>query len=78
MSLDIHDVDGFRELNKLSAELDEKFGIPGNRLFYLALAPELFGPVSFNLRDGGMLESKGWNKLVIEKPFGYDLESARS
>ena len=77
MSLDIHDVDGFRELNKLSAELDEKFGINGNRLFYLALAPELFGPVSFNLRNGGLLESKGWNKLVIEKPFGYDLQSAR-
>ncbi|CDN42301.1 MULTISPECIES: glucose-6-phosphate dehydrogenase [Paenibacillus] len=75
--LDIHNVDGFRELNQLSSELDEKFGIEGNRLFYLALAPELFGPVSFNLRDGGLLESKGWHKLVIEKPFGYDLESAR-
>ena len=77
MSLDIHNPDGFRELNKLSDELDEKFGIPGNRLFYLALAPELFGPVSFNLREGGLLESKGWHRLVIEKPFGYDLPSAQ-
>lgn len=77
MSLDIHHPDGFRELNKLSDELDEKFGIPGNRLFYLALAPELFGPVSFNLREGGLLESKGWHRLVIEKPFGYDLPSAQ-
>ncbi|MBO7746934.1 glucose-6-phosphate dehydrogenase [Paenibacillus sp. MWE-103] len=77
MSLDINNVDGFRELARLTADLDVKFDIPGNRLFYLALAPELFGPVSFNLRDGGMLESKGWNRLVIEKPFGYDLESAR-
>jgi len=77
MSLDINNVDGFRELNNLTKQLDAKFGIPGNRLFYLALAPELFGPVSFNLRDGGLLESQGWKRLVIEKPFGYDLESAR-
>ena len=77
MSLDINNVDGFRELNKRSLELDQKFNIPGNRLFYLALAPELFGPVSFNLRDGGLLESSGWKRLVIEKPFGYDLETAR-
>ncbi|MDF0753034.1 glucose-6-phosphate dehydrogenase, partial [Marinobacter sp. 71-i] len=47
-----------------------------NRLFYLALAPELFGTVSRNLRDGGMLESAGWHRLVIEKPFGYDYPSA--
>ncbi|TYP71746.1 glucose-6-phosphate 1-dehydrogenase [Paenibacillus methanolicus] len=77
MPLDINNVDGFRELGKLTLELDAKFGIPGNRLFYLALAPNLFGPVSFNLRDGGLLETKGWSRLVIEKPFGYDLESAK-
>lgn len=76
MSLDINNVDGFRELQKLSTKLDQKFNIPGNRLFYLALAPSLFGPVSFNLRDGGLLESQGWHRLVIEKPFGYDLPSA--
>src|SRR6478736_4329666 len=36
MSLDINNVDGFRELNRLTEELDAKFNIPGNRLFYLA------------------------------------------
>ncbi|GGG21136.1 glucose-6-phosphate dehydrogenase [Paenibacillus abyssi] len=77
MSLDINNVEGFRELDRLSSQLDAKFNIPGNRLFYLALAPELFGPVSFNLRDGGLLESKGWHRVVIEKPFGYDLPSAQ-
>jgi len=77
MSLDINNLDGFRDLNRLTDELDSQFGIPGNRLFYLALAPELFGPVSFNLREGGLLESKGWHRLVIEKPFGYDLPSAQ-
>ncbi|AKG36320.1 glucose-6-phosphate dehydrogenase [Paenibacillus durus] len=75
-SLDINNVDGFRELKAQTEALEERFRIPGNRLFYLALAPELFGGVSFNLKAGGMLDGQGWNRLVIEKPFGYDLESA--
>ena len=75
-SLDINNIDGFRELREQTEQLETKFNIPGNRLFYLALAPELFGSVSFNLMKGGMLDGEGWNRLVIEKPFGYDLESA--
>lgn len=75
-SLDINHVDGFRELCVLTEELETKFNIPGNRMFYLALAPELFGSVSYNLKEGGLLESAGWHRLVIEKPFGYDLASA--
>ncbi|MCM3291848.1 glucose-6-phosphate dehydrogenase [Paenibacillus sp. MER 180] len=74
--LDINNVDGFRELREQSEHIEREYDIPGNRLFYLALAPELFGSVSHNLRDGGMLESEGWHRLVIEKPFGYDLPSA--
>ncbi|TBL67924.1 glucose-6-phosphate dehydrogenase [Paenibacillus thalictri] len=76
MSLDIHNVEGFRELKRLTDSLDEKFNVGGNRLFYLALAPELFGSVSYNIREGGLLEVDGWHRLVIEKPFGYDLPSA--
>ena len=75
-SLDIGNVDGFRELRAHTETLETKFDIPGNRLFYLALAPELFGTVSRNLREGGMLETAGWHRLVIEKPFGYDYPSA--
>ncbi|MDO7908871.1 glucose-6-phosphate dehydrogenase [Paenibacillus sp. JX-17] len=75
-SLDINNVDGFRELLQQTEVLEAKYDIPGNRLFYLALAPELFGSVSFNLKEGGMLGGSGWNRLVIEKPFGYDLQSA--
>ncbi|SFB30498.1 glucose-6-phosphate 1-dehydrogenase [Cohnella sp. OV330] len=75
-SLDIGNVDGFRELKASTEALEARYSIAGNRLFYLALAPELFGTVSRNLRDGGMLESAGWHRLVIEKPFGYDYPSA--
>lgn len=78
MSLDIHNVDGFRELEGLVRELDDKFQTGGNRLFYLALAPELFGDVSVHLREGGLLNNPGWHRLVIEKPFGYDLASAEA
>lgn len=76
MSLNINDVDGFHQLRELVEQLEHTFGLKGNRLFYLALAPELFGPVSANIRAGGLLDTPGWTRLVIEKPFGYDLESA--
>ncbi|UHA71843.1 glucose-6-phosphate dehydrogenase [Paenibacillus sp. 481] len=75
--LDINNVDGFRELKEQTEHIEREFGIPGNRLFYLALAPDLFGSVSYNLRDGGLLDGTGWHRLVIEKPFGYDLPSAQ-
>ncbi|MDP4098387.1 glucose-6-phosphate dehydrogenase [Paenibacillus sp. P96] len=76
-SLDINNVEGFHQLRQQTEAIEAKFGISGNRLFYLALAPELFGSVSNSLKEGGMLEGAGWNRLVIEKPFGYDLESAQ-
>ncbi|MBB6632932.1 glucose-6-phosphate dehydrogenase [Cohnella thailandensis] len=75
-SLDIGNVEGMRALKENTEELESRYEIRGNRLFYLALAPELFGTVSRNLRDGGMLDSEGWHRLVIEKPFGYDYPSA--
>lgn len=76
MSLDINNIAGFHELDKLTQRLEQEFQTGGNRLFYLALAPELFGNVSYNLREGGLLETEGYHRLVIEKPFGYDLASA--
>lgn len=75
-SMNINDLAQYEELRALSERLDAKFAVGGNRLYYLALAPELFGPVAENLKEGGMLESGGWQRLVIEKPFGYNLPSA--
>jgi glucose-6-phosphate 1-dehydrogenase len=53
------------------------------RLFYLALSPELFGPVVTALSAAGLLtcepgSDEGWRRVVIEKPFGSDLPSARA
>lgn len=76
MSLDINNLDGFRELAEKTKTIEEQFNIPGNRLFYLALAPEHFGTVAEHLKEGGLLACQGWHRLVIEKPFGYDQRSA--
>ena len=54
-------------------------GIPPNYLFYLAIPPDLFAEVARRLSDAGLTrEDRGWRRVVIEKPFGYDLASART
>ncbi|KAI9023442.1 glucose-6-phosphate dehydrogenase [Hyaloraphidium curvatum] len=47
-----------------------------NRLFYLALPPSVFADVSKNLKENCYGKSEGWNRIVIEKPFGMDLQSS--
>ncbi len=50
---------------------------PSNIAFYMAVAPADFGAVSSQLADAGLSrEDDGWRRVVLEKPFGYDLESA--
>src|SRR5699024_10382803 len=58
-------------------DLEEAYQTEGNRIFYLAMAPEFFGTIANNLNDHGMKDSGGWTRLVIEKPFGHDLSSAK-
>ncbi|MCH8989436.1 MAG: glucose-6-phosphate dehydrogenase [Chloroflexi bacterium] len=56
----------------------ESSGKPANRLYYLALAPSLYGPAVLNLGSTGMArETDCWRRVVIEKPFGSDLASAQ-
>ncbi len=66
---------------RLEAELDQiakAVGIGGNRLFYLATAPDYFAEIVENLGAQGMATpEQGTVRAVIEKPFGHDLESAR-
>jgi glucose-6-phosphate 1-dehydrogenase len=52
---------------------------PPNHLFYLATPPSMFGPIVEQLHAAGLLkEEGGWRRVVIEKPFGHDLQSARA
>jgi glucose-6-phosphate 1-dehydrogenase len=69
-----HYVELKTELNRI----DKERGIGGSRLFYLATAPEYFADIIENLGAQGMAQpEQGLVAVVIEKPFGHDLESAR-
>jgi glucose-6-phosphate 1-dehydrogenase len=66
-------------LEKLQGWLREAEGSGGGRrLYYLAVAPELYPQIATRLGEAGMnREDGGWKRLVIEKPFGHDLETCR-
>jgi glucose-6-phosphate 1-dehydrogenase len=58
-------------------QLERHLDLPGNRAFYLSLPPSVYGPAIEGLGDVGLNDSPGWTRVVVEKPFGYDLASAR-
>ncbi len=68
--------DGYDSLAERIRSLEEHHGLPGNRVFYLALPPRVFPTAITSLGEAGLSHSKGWTRLVIEKPFGRDLSSA--
>ncbi len=76
-SHDVADSSSYAALRKLADEIDEHYQLDGNRIFYLAMAPEFFGPIALHLKSDGLTDVKGYKRLVIEKPFGHDLESAK-
>ena len=59
--------------------LDEQRGTGGNHAFYLSIPPGFFGPVCRQLQRSGLAQGsdQAWRRVVIEKPFGHDLASAR-
>ncbi len=77
ITIDEGTAEDFRRIQEKITEVEKKHKLPGNRVFYLALPPQAFAPTIMGLGQAGLSESKGWTRLVIEKPFGRDLESAR-
>jgi glucose-6-phosphate 1-dehydrogenase len=76
---DFTTTEGMRALGTRLASLEAERGLPGNRLFYLATAPEYFGPIIEGLAGAGLVRRDSehpWTRVVIEKPFGRDLQSA--
>jgi glucose-6-phosphate 1-dehydrogenase len=73
------DADAFRRLKETISDLDEARGTGGNHAFYLSIPPGAFPTVVGQLRDQGLADQHGgrWSRVVIEKPFGHDLKSAR-
>ena len=76
---DYDDPSTYATLAKVLDGADASLGTQGNRLFYLALPPQLFGHVARHLGEAGLSRpvGDGFARLVIEKPFGWDFESAR-
>jgi glucose-6-phosphate 1-dehydrogenase len=70
----------FDELAKTLNELEASHGIKGNAAFYLSIPPAAFPVVLKQMQRTGMADNTdhgGWRRVVVEKPFGHDLESAR-
>jgi len=74
-SHDVNDSEHYIALKNLAAKLDDQFDAGNNRVYYMAIAPRFFGTVAEHINSEG-LKTSGYNRLVIEKPFGRDLDSA--
>ncbi|WP_328702248.1 glucose-6-phosphate dehydrogenase [Alicyclobacillus suci] len=69
-------LEDFERLRDFVLELEQKADHGGNRMFYLSMAPRFFGETALYLKQSGLADTKGWRRLIIEKPFGHDYASA--
>jgi glucose-6-phosphate 1-dehydrogenase len=67
----------YRGLAARISEIERGHGLRGNRVFNLALPPGAFAPAISGLAEAGLNHSAGWTRILVEKPFGRDLQSAR-
>ncbi len=76
---DFSDDVAFAQLHDTIEELDRERGTAGNHAFYLSIPPRFFPDVIGQLKKHGLAESRvgAWRRVVVEKPFGHDLESAQ-
>jgi glucose-6-phosphate 1-dehydrogenase len=73
------DTEGYAKIGAACDALDEEAGLPLNRVYYLSTAPEYFPVITEALKANGLDHHEGSDvRVVIEKPFGTDLASARS
>jgi glucose-6-phosphate 1-dehydrogenase len=76
-SVDAQDSSSFIGLAGKLSELQTQLGISGNTIFYLSTPPSLYSLIPQNLAKNGLNnQNNGWKRVIIEKPFGYDLQSA--
>jgi glucose-6-phosphate 1-dehydrogenase len=76
VATDFADAGGEDKLHDLLGKLDEELDLGGNRVFYLAVPPPVFPTIVDAL--GRRRDDRGWTRLIVEKPFGHDLASART
>jgi glucose-6-phosphate 1-dehydrogenase len=77
---DFSNPESYKGLRELLQKVDKDHSTHGNYFFYLATAPDYFGPVIENLGKTGLLveDNQHWRRVIVEKPFGRDLDSARA
>jgi glucose-6-phosphate 1-dehydrogenase len=91
---DFRKKEGYEELKKILGKRDKEWGVCANKLFYLAVPPKYYGVILDNLNASGLTKEcrgvaprrnfegsnfvRGWTRIIIEKPFGKDLESAKA
>src|SRR5215470_15675556 len=76
---EFQDPEAYKRLEQQVAEADRKYNTQGNRLFYLAVAPRFFSPIvkMLGLCCLSKEENGHWARVIVEKPFGHDLASAK-
>jgi glucose-6-phosphate 1-dehydrogenase len=79
VTADFENPTGFRRLGERLSEMDKEQRGSGNRLFYLATSPSFYQTIVNNLKTPGLVVPNGanWTRIIFEKPFGRDLDSAR-
>jgi glucose-6-phosphate 1-dehydrogenase len=79
---EFHEDEGYTKLKKVMEDLDTRVGTKGNRVFYLSTQPSSFTVVAEKLHKAGLIYDENttkdkWSRLIVEKPFGHDLKSAK-
>jgi len=76
---DFQDPDAYKRLQQQLEEAEKRHQTLGNKFFYFAVAPRFFAPIAKQLGSAGLVKEENgkWARVIIEKPFGHDLDSAR-
>ncbi|HFI0063934.1 TPA: glucose-6-phosphate dehydrogenase [Streptococcus suis] len=75
-SHDVNDTEHYVALRKLQDDLCEKYDTQHNKVFFLSMAPEFFGTIAKHLKSEQIVDGQGFERLIIEKPFGTSLATA--
>jgi glucose-6-phosphate 1-dehydrogenase len=79
---EFHDADAYAETHKHLARIQDEWGVCANKLFYLAVPPDYYELIFRHLASSGLTvecsDETGWTRILVEKPFGDDLDTARA
>jgi len=80
LSGDFGDKNLYPQLKQLLDKVDKDHSTHGNHLYYMATSPEYFGSVAEQLASVGLMQENNgqWRRVIVEKPFGHDLETAKA